>query len=99
MLSPLQAVSMESAITSLETSEYFIPSVPIEMPSLTVMVPNNCGIAPAPWAACSARLARSFSPMLHGVMVLKPLAMPIIGLLKSPSPNPTARSIARLGLR
>jgi hypothetical protein len=34
-------------MTSRETSEYFIPSVPIEMPSLTVMVPNICGIAPA----------------------------------------------------
>ena len=38
--SPLQAVSMASAITSRLTREYFIPSVPIEIPSLTVMVPN-----------------------------------------------------------
>ena len=35
---------MESAITSRETSEYFIPSVPMEMPSLTVMVPKICGM-------------------------------------------------------
>ena len=34
-------------MTSRETSEYFMPSVPIEMPSLTVMVPKVCGIAPA----------------------------------------------------
>ena len=34
-------------MTSRETSEYFMPSVPIEMPSLTVMVPKICGIAPA----------------------------------------------------
>src|SRR5437879_10386958 len=40
-------VSTESAITSRETSEYFIPSVPIEIPSLTVIVPNNCGITPS----------------------------------------------------
>ena len=40
------AVSIESAMTSRETSEYFMPSVPIEMPSLTVIVPNICGIAP-----------------------------------------------------
>src|SRR5438477_8351856 len=33
----LHAVSIESAMTSRETSEYFIPSVPIEMPSLTVI--------------------------------------------------------------
>ena len=37
----LQAVSIESAITSRDTREYFIPSVPIEMPSLTVIVPND----------------------------------------------------------
>ena len=70
MLCALQAVSIESAITSRLTSEYFIPSVPIEMPSLTVIVPNICGIAPASRAACSARRARSLSPMLQGVMVL-----------------------------
>ena len=40
MLCALHAVSIESAITSRDTREYFIPSVPIEMPSLTVMVPK-----------------------------------------------------------
>ena len=70
MLSPCTAVSIESAITSRDTSEYFMPSVPIEMPSDTVMVPNICGIAPAFFAAASARTARSFNPRLHGVMVL-----------------------------
>ena len=38
-------------------------------------------------------------PELHGVMVLWPLATPTIGLSKSLSPKPTARSIARLGER
>ncbi len=38
-------------------------------------------------------------PALHGFIVLWPLATPTIGLSKSPSPNPTARSIARLGER
>ena len=47
MLCAPHAVSIESAITSRETSEYFMPSVPIEMPSLTVMVPKTWGIAPA----------------------------------------------------
>ena len=55
MLCAPQAVSIESAITSRETSEYFMPSVPIEMPSLTVMVPKICGIAPAARTAASAR--------------------------------------------
>ena len=57
-------------MTSRETSEYFMPSVPIAIPSLTVIVPNICGIAPAPRTAASARLASVSSPMLHGVIVL-----------------------------
>ena len=40
-------VSIESAITSRDTSEYFMPSVPIEMPSDTVMVLKITGLAPA----------------------------------------------------
>ena len=54
--SALHAVSMESAITSRETSEYFIPSVPIAIPSLTVIVPNTWGIAPADLSAGFSRL-------------------------------------------
>ena len=61
---------MASAITSRLTREYFIPSVPMEMPSLTVMVPKSCGIPPAACVAASARRARSLSPTLQGVMVL-----------------------------
>ena len=47
MLCAWHTVSIESAITSRETRLYFMPSVPIEMPSLTVIVPNTCGIVPA----------------------------------------------------
>ena len=65
-----QTASMESAMTSRETSEYFIPSVPIEMPSLTVMVPKVCGIAPARLSDSTARPVNTFSPALQGVMVL-----------------------------
>ena len=38
-------------------------------------------------------------PALQGFIVLCPFATPTIGLSKSPSPNPTARSIARFGDR
>jgi hypothetical protein len=38
-------------------------------------------------------------PALHGFMVECPLATPTIGLSKSPSPKPTARSMARFGER
>jgi hypothetical protein len=79
------AVSIASAITSRETSEYFIPSVPMEMPSVTVMVPNICGMAPARRAAASAASARGWMPALQGFMVEWPLAMPTIGLSKSAS--------------
>ena len=99
MLSALQAVSIESAITSRETREYFMPSVPMEMPSLTVMVPKVCGIAPAARSADSARVASTFRPRLQGVMVEYAFATPTMGLSKSASPNPTARSMARLGAR
>jgi hypothetical protein len=90
---------MESAMTSRDTSEYFIPSVPIEMPSLTVIVPKICGMPPASLTAASARRARPSRPALHGVMVLCALAIPMMGLPKSASPKPTARNIARLGAR
>src|SRR5512134_574801 len=49
--------------------------------------------------ACSARRASTSSPALHGVMVLKPFAIPMIGFSKSWSRNPTARSMARFGAR
>ena len=38
--SPKVTTSMESAMTSRLTREAFMPSVPMEIPSLTVMVPN-----------------------------------------------------------
>ena len=43
ILSPKQTVSMESAITSRLTRDAFMPSVPMEMPSLMVIVPNMKG--------------------------------------------------------
>ena len=74
------------AITSRDTSEYFMPSVPMEMPSVTVMVPNICGIAPARRAAASAASASGWIPALHGFIVECPLAMPTMGFSKSASP-------------
>jgi hypothetical protein len=38
-------------------------------------------------------------PALHGFMVEWPLATPTMALSKSPSPKPTARSMARFGER
>ena len=47
-------VSMESAMTSRETSEYFMPSEPMEMPSETVMVLKMMALPPASLAPFSA---------------------------------------------
>jgi hypothetical protein len=80
---PPTQVSTQSAITSRDTSEYFIPSVPIAMPSLIVGVPKSCGLAPAALIASTAASASFCSPELHGVIVEWPLATPIIGLAKS----------------
>ena len=96
---PLTAVSMASAITSRDTSEYFIASVPMPMPSVTVGTPNTCGIAPASFSAAIARSTSGWMPALQGFIVECPLATPTMGFSKSPSPKPTARSIARLGER
>src|SRR2546427_132312 len=96
---PLTAVSIESAITSRETSEYFMPSVPMPMPSVTVGKPNICGMAPAAFAAAMALSTSGWMPALQGFMVEWPQATPTIAFSKSPSPKPTARNIARFGER
>src|SRR5262245_13119531 len=96
---PLTLVSIASAITSRDTSEYFIASVPMPMPSVTVGTPNTCGLAPACSSAAIARSMSGWMPALHGFIVEWPFATPTIGLSKSPSPKPTARSMARLGER
>ena len=74
---------MQSAITSREISEYFMPSVPIAIPSEMVGVPKICGLPPAAFTAATAASASGCKPALQGVIVEWPLAMPIIGLSKS----------------
>jgi hypothetical protein len=48
-------VSMESAMTSRETREYFMPSVPMEMPSEMVMVLKMTALPPAALTPAAAR--------------------------------------------
>ena len=76
-------VSIESAMTSRDTSEYFIPSVPIEMPSEIVMVLNTIALPPALFVPASATRANSSMCMLHGVTLLQVEATPMIGFSKS----------------
>ena len=63
--------SIESAITSRDTSEYFMPSVPIEMPSETVMVLKIEALPPAPFTPSAAWRARTSMCTLHGVTWLQ----------------------------
>src|SRR6476659_2349627 len=77
-------VSMESAMTSRETSEYFMPSVPMEMPSDTVMVLKTMALPPASLAPASASRASWSRCILHGVTMLQLDAMPMMGLEQSP---------------
>ena len=80
---PPTQVSMQSAMTSRETSEYFMPSVPIAMPSLMVGVPKIWAFPPASSMPATAASASFCRPALQGVMVEWPFATPIIGFLKS----------------
>ena len=66
---PFTAVSIESAITSRDTREYFIPSVPMPTPSVTVGKPNTCGLTPACSRAATARSTSGWMPALQGFMV------------------------------
>ena len=81
------------------TSDAFMPSVPIVMPSEMAIVLNSIGVPPAsrtPRLTCSAR-ARRFR--LQGIVSVQVLAMPTIGLAKSASLKPTALYIARAAAR
>ena len=73
-------VSMESAMRSRDCSEKLMPSVPIEMPSLTPMVLKRMPTRPAaatPSLTFSASVSRC---MLHGLPSYQTLAMPTCGL-------------------
>ena len=70
-LCPRVTSSIESAITSRDTSDAFIPCVPMVTPSLTAMVLNSIGVPPAartPSLTFSAS-ARWFQ--LHGMVSIQ----------------------------
>src|SRR5271170_4653918 len=92
-------VSMESAMTSRETREYFMPCVPMEMPSEIVMVLKMSGLLPALATPSAAAMASWSMWALQGVTWLQVDATPICDFSKSPRSNPTACNMARLGAR
>ena len=99
MLSPNVTVSMESAITSRLTSDAFIPSVPIDMPSLMVMVPNMKGTLFASRSPSLTLRAWRFRCTLQGVTSEARLLIATNGFSISSSSSPVARNIARAAAR
>ena len=99
MRSPKVTSSMESAMTSRLTREVFMPSVPMEMPSLTVMVPNSKGTPSAARTPSLAPLAKRLRWTLQGVTSLARLAMATKGFSMSSWVMPMAISMARAGAR
>ena len=99
MLSPKVTVSIESAMTSLLTRDAFMPSVPMEMPSLMVMVPNMKGTLSAALSPSLTFCAWRSRWTLQGVTSEARLAMATKGLSMSASSSPVARSIARAPAR
>ncbi len=91
--------STESAMISRLTSEDFMPSVPMEMPSETAIVPNSSGTAPAWRMPSFAAAARPFRCTLQGVTSFQDDATATCGRSRSSSDSPTARSIARAAAR
>ena len=73
------------------TSEAFMPSVPIAIPSVTEIVLNSIGVPPA------ARIPSLTFPAsfrwfeLHGVSSIQQWATPTSGRARSSSVKPTAR--------
>ena len=76
-----------------------MPMWPMLIPSDTVGAPNVCGTPPAARTPSRPLIANRSRWALHGVMSLAREATPTIGLSKSSSWKPTARSMARFGAR
>ena len=59
---PPTQVSTQSEMTSRDTRLYFMPSVPMAMPSLMVGVPKTCALAPASFKPSIAASASTCKP-------------------------------------
>ncbi len=88
---PRPTNSIESAITSRLTSDAFIPSVPMDSPSLMATVLNSIGVPPAARTPSFTFSARCRRCELHGIASIQVFAIPTMGFAKSSSVNPTAR--------
>ena len=71
--------STESAITSRDGSEDFMPWWPMAMPSVTVMVQNSRGVPPAAATPFLTACAWRISEMLQGAASFQQVATPTNG--------------------
>ena len=92
-------VSTQSAISSREGSEYFIPWCPIAMPSSTPMVLKRNGTPPAARTHSLTKLPTAWRWTCPGMMSTWLLQMAMNGLSQSPSLTPVARSRLRWAAR
>jgi hypothetical protein len=92
---------MESAMTSRDTSEVFMPDVPIVIPSEIAIVLNSIGVAPAARMPSFTRAASARRWKLHGIVSIHVDATPMMGLAIASSSKPIAcryeRAAARWG--
>ena len=71
--------STESAITSRDGSEAFMPPCPMAMPSVTVMVQNSRGVPPTAATPRFTAWACRISAMLQGAASFQQVATPTKG--------------------
>src|SRR5579885_1503367 len=96
---PREMSSIASAITSRLTSEVFMPSVPIVMPSEIAMLLNSIGFAPAALMPAFNGPASSRRPKLQGIVSVHTFDTPTNGLSMSSRVSPIACRNARAGAR
>ena len=77
---PRATSSIESAMTSRETSEVFIPVVPIVMPSEIATVLSSIGVPPASRMPSLTFAASARRWKVHGIVSIHVEATPMIGL-------------------
>ena len=82
--------STESAMTSRLTRLDFMPSWPMAMPSVTVMVQNSRGVAPAALTPALTAWAWRIRAVLHGAASFQHDATPTNGWAISRVPRPMA---------
>src|SRR5262249_14415857 len=96
---PRATSSIESAITSPETSDARIPTGPMETPSETAIVLNSSGVPPASRMPRFTSCASSRWFRLQGIVSIHVVATPISGFARSSSVKPTPFNIDRAPAR